>query len=277
MATNVATLELTPPLFAIFSALVEQSCGLHYDALDRELFGTKLAAHAGELGYDSLLDFYYRLRYDDPDGSELQRLAEALVVHETYFFRELDPLRTLVDVYLAPAIAERGHARVWSAACASGEEPLTLAMLLAERGLLDRVEILATDLSTAAIARAKDGHHARRALRTDHPVELAHRYLDRVPNGVIVAPKIHRAVEFRTLNLLDDATIAALGTFDVILCRNVLIYFADELVVRIVDRLARALEPNGVVAVGVSESLLRFGTSLVCEERGNSFFYRGAR
>jgi len=269
-------LELTPQLFAIFSTLVEQSCGLHYDALDRDLFGTKLAAHAAELGYDSLLDFYYRLRYDDPDGSELQKLAEALVVHETYFFRELEPLRTLVDHYLAPVIAERGRARVWSAACATGEEPLTLAMLLAERDLLDRVEIVATDLSSVAIARAKEGRHARRALRSEHPTELAQRYLDRVGTGVIVTPRIHRAVEFRTLNLLDDAAIAALGRFDAILCRNVLIYFSDELVVKIVDKLARALLPNGVIAVGVSESLLRFGTSLVCEERGSSFFYRGA-
>jgi len=276
MANNVAGLELTPQLFAIFASLVEQACGLHYDALDRELFGTKLAAHAAELGFDSLLDFYYRLRYDDPDGSELQRLAEALVVHETYFFRELEPLKTLVDVYLADALAAKGRARVWSAACATGEEPLTLAMLLAERGVLDRVEIIATDLSTAAIARAKEGRHTRRSLRADHPAELAQRYLDRVPNGVIVSPRIHRAVEFRTLNLLDDPAIATLGKFDVILCRNVLIYFSDELVVRIVDKLARALQPGGVIAVGVSESLLRFGTSLRCEERGSSFFYRGA-
>ena len=272
----MAELELTPQLFAIFASLVEQACGLHYDAHDRELFGTKLAAHAAELGYDSLLDYYYRLRYDDPDGSELQRLVEALVVHETYFFRELDPLRTLVDGHLARVVAERGRARVWSAACATGEEPLTLAMLLAERGLLDRVEILGTDLSTAAIARAKQGRHTRRALRLDPPPDLVERYLDRVATGVTVTPRIHRAVEFRTLNLLDDAAVAALGTFDVILCRNVLIYFSDELVVRIVDRIARALAPNGVIAVGVSESLLRFGTSLACEERGNSFFYRRA-
>jgi chemotaxis protein methyltransferase CheR len=276
MANNVAALELSPQLFAIFAALVEQACGLHYDALDRDLFGTKLASHAAELGYDSLLDFYYRLRYDDPDGSELQRLAEVLVVHETYFFRELEPLKTLVDVYLSEAVAAKGRARVWSAACATGEEPLTLAMLLAERGMLDRVEIIATDLSTAAIARAKSGRHIRRALRTDHPAELAQRYLDVVANGLVVTPRIQRAVEFRALNLLDDAAIAKLGKFDVILCRNVLIYFSDEMVVRIVDKLARVLQPPGVILVGVSESLLRFGTSLVCEERGNSFFYRGA-
>src|SRR3569833_562726 len=130
-------------------------------------------------------------------------------------------------------------------------------MLLAERGLLDRVEILGTDLSTAAIARAKQGRHTRRALRLDPPPELVERYLDRAATGVTVTPRIHRAVEFRTLNLLDDAAVAALGTFDVILSRNVLIYFSDELVVRIVDRIARALAPNGVIPVGVVSAVAR--------------------
>lgn len=271
----MAGLELTSQLFAVFSALVEDAVGLHYRPADRELFETKLATHAAGLGYDSLLDFYYRLRYDDPNGLELQRLNEALVVHETYFFRELAPLEELVETYLVEAIARRGRARVWSAACATGEEPLTLAMLLDARGLLDKTTIVATDLSAAAIKRAASGRHIRRSLRGEPPAHAA-RYLEQDPTGVTVAQAIQRAVTFRTLNLLDDAAVAALGTFDVVLCRNALIYFRDEQVIRVVDRLARALTPTGVLLVGVSESLLRFGTSLVCEERGNSFFYRGA-
>lgn len=269
-------LELTPPIFALLSELVERSSGLHHGPNDRDDFGAKVAAHAAELGFDSLLDFYYRLRYDDPDGSELQRLNEVLLVHESYFFRELAPLEQLVDSYLRDAVAARGRARVWSAACATGEEPLTLAMLLDARGLLDRVEIIATDLSAAAIARARSGRHVKRSLRADPP-ELARRHLDEGTSGISVSPRIQRAVQFRTLNLVDDFAIGALGTFDVILCRNALIYLSDDEVVRVVGRLGRALEPTGVLAVGVSESLLRFGTSLVCEERGSSFFYRRAR
>jgi chemotaxis protein methyltransferase CheR len=272
----VSGLELTPPLFALLSQLVERSSGLHFGPNERDVFGVKLAAHAAELGFDSLLDFYYRLRYDDPDRSELQRLNESLLVHETYFFRELGPLEQLVDSYLRDAIAARGRARVWSAACATGEEPLTLAMLLDARGLLDRVEIIATDLSAAAIARARSGRHMKRSLRADPP-ELARRHLDEGTSGISVSARIQRAVQFRTLNLIDDLAITALGTFDVILCRNALIYLSDDEIVRVVGRLGRALEPTGVLAVGVSESLLRFGTSLVCEERGSSFFYRRAR
>lgn len=269
------SLELTPQLFAIFSGLVETACGLHYGPQDRDLFGTKLAAYAVELGYDSLLDFYYRLRYDDPDKVELQRLAESLVVHETYFFRELEPLRQLATYYLPEVIARRGRARVWSAACATGEEPLTLAMLLDSSGILDRVEIIASDLSEAAVAKARSGKHGRRSLRDDPPPDLA-RYVDRGTTAVAVTSRLSAAIQWRTLNLLDDPAIEALGTFDAILCRNVLIYFRDEQVVRVVGRLSRSLAPGGVLAVGVSESLLRFGTSLVCEERGNAFFYRRA-
>jgi chemotaxis protein methyltransferase CheR len=270
-------LTLTPQLFTIFTSLVEEASGIHYGPSDRELFEAKLAAHAADLGYDSLLDYYYRLRYDDPDRRERAQLIEALLVHETYFFREIAPLQQLVDGHLAGVIARRGRARVWSAACSTGEEPYTVAMLLDDRGLLDRVEIIGSDLSAQAVATAASGLHKRRALRDDHPVALATRYLEPGPVGVAVAPRIRAAVEFRVTNLLDREAVRALGVFDVILCRNVLIYFRNEQVTRVIDQLAGSLAPDGLLAVGVSESLLRFGTSLVCEERGQSFFYRRAR
>ena len=272
----MAGLDLTPQLFAIFSQLVEEACGLHYAPADRPLFESKLVARAVELGFDSLLDFYYRLRYDDPDGVERQALVQALVVHETYLFRELPPLEQLCDGYLPEVIALRGRARVWSAACSTGEEPTTLAMLLAERGLLGRVELVASDISAAAIAKARSGTFGRRALRDGHPPELAARYLEQGPGGIRVAPRLAAAISYRTINLLDEPAVRDLGWFDAILCRNVLIYFRDEQIVRIVAMLRDRLAPNGVIVVGVSESLLRFGTSLECEERGGAFFYRRA-
>jgi chemotaxis protein methyltransferase CheR len=275
-------LELSPQLFAIFTGLVEEACGVHYGPRDREIFAAKLSAHVADLGYGSLLDYYYHLRYDDPDRAERARLIEMLLVHETYFFRELAPLRQVVDGHLAEVVRSRGRARVWSAACSTGEEPLTMAMLLDERGLLDQVEILGTDVSAQAIAQARSGRHRHRALRDDHPAELAARYLSMEPrstdgNQVTVDPRLRAAVTWKTLNLFDAGAIRMLGAFDVILCRNVLIYFRDEQIARAIDHLAAALAPDGLLAVGVSESLLRFGTGLVCEERGSSFFYRRAR
>jgi chemotaxis protein methyltransferase CheR len=266
---------VTPQLLAIFAHLIEETCGAHYGPHDRAIFAAKLEAHALELG-DGLLDFYYRLRYDDPGGVELARLIEAILVHETYFFREQPPLQELVDGHLTGAIQSRGRARVWSAACSTGEEPYTLAMLLAERGILDQVEIVASDISGTAIARAQTGRQGTRSLRDGHSEALTARYLVVASNGIAVAPQIRDAVQFKIVNLLDDAAIAALGSFDAILCRNVLIYFRDDTSVRVVDRLRRTLEPGGVIAVGVAESLLRLGTALACEERAGSFFYRSA-
>ena len=270
------TLTMSPQLFVLFTSLVEEESGISYGLNDNELFASKVTDHALELGYSSLLDYYYRLRYDDKEGYEIRRLIDVLLVHETYFFRELPPLVELVDDHLATVCKQRGRARVWSAGFATGEEPFTLAMLLDDRGLLDKVEIVATDLSSAVLARAQSGRHNRRALREGHPHELAARYLEVSPQGVIVAPRVRGAVRFERVNLIDQAAIANLGLFDAVLCRNVLIYFKETRVLSVVDRLASALRPGGLLAVGVSESLLRFGTSLVCEERGGSFFYRRA-
>ena len=269
-------LAMSPQLFVLFSTLIEDTSGIAYGINDRDLLASKIVDHALELGYASLLDYYYKLRYDDPDGYEVRRLIEVLLVHETYFFRELQPLVQLVDGHLANVVKQTGSARVWSAACASGEEPFTLAMLLDDRRILDKVSILATDLSASAIARAEAGRHSRRSLRDGHPAELVGRYLEVSSQGVIVAPRIRSAVKFERVNLIDGPTIAKLGTFDAILCRNVLIYFRETCVTSVVERLAAALEPGGLLAVGVSESLMRFGTSLICEERGGAFFYRRA-
>jgi chemotaxis protein methyltransferase CheR len=267
---------LSPQLFAVFAGLVEDATGLHYAPGDRELFASKLIAHAAERGHEMLLDYYYRLRYDDQGGDELASLIEALLVHETYLFRELGSLTELVDGHLVPIVRARKSARVWSAACSTGEEPYTLAMLLDTRGVLDAVEIIATDISPAVIEHARQGKTRRRALRDDHPVDLVARYTEVSGQGIIVTPRIRNAVQFSTMNLV--APVApALGVFDAIVCRNVLIYFRDEQIVRVIDRLADHLAPDGLIAVGVAESLLRFGTRLVCEERGSAFFYRCAR
>jgi chemotaxis protein methyltransferase CheR len=267
---------LSPQLFVIFSQLIEEVCGAHYSADNRDLLVAKLQAHALDLGYDSLLDYYYWLRYDDAGGVGLQQLVEALQVHETYFFRELAPLVQLVDGHLTEVIRAHGRARVWSAACSTGEEPFTLAMLLDARGLLDRTELVASDISEAAVARATTGRHGRRALRDHHSPELAARYLEVGNDQVSVAPLIRAAVQFLTVNLLDGAAVRRLGRFDAIVCRNVLIYFSDELSTRVAARLADSLAPGGALVVGLSESLLRLGTGMICEERGGSFFYRSA-
>ena len=200
--------------------------------------------------------------------------VNVLVVNETFFFRELGPLSVLVTELVAPLVRAGKRPRIWCAACSTGEEPFTLAMLLEQHGMLDDVEMIASDVSTSALERAQSGEHGRRSLRSVPAPELAAKWLEVGERSVKVHPTLRRAVQFRQLNLLDQAAISAIGSVDFILCRNVLIYFRDAISTRVVSALAGQLLPGGVLLVGISESLLRFATSLECEERAGAFLYR---
>jgi chemotaxis protein methyltransferase CheR len=265
-------LPLSPQVCAILSGLIESHAGLHYGLDSCELLGDKVSGPAMEAGFDSLLDYYYFLRYDPEGPKALRQLVDSLLVHETYFFREAPQLVAMIDHALVPRIEAGRRPRVWCAACATGEEPLTLAILLAQRDLLGRVELHATDLSQRALERASRGEYGRRSLRA-LPPGIEGRFLEIDGDRARVSPKLREAIHWGQLNLVDTEAIARMGTFDAILCRNVLIYFSDETARRVIDALSAALRDGGHLLVGTSESLLRFGTGLVCEERGGAFLY----
>jgi chemotaxis protein methyltransferase CheR len=257
---------------ALFNGLVRERAGLHHPESAHDLFATKLADRALEAGFESLMDYYYFLRYDDASGTELDALVDALVVNETYFFREAGQLRVLVEDVLAPRVAEGLRPRIWSAACASGEEPYTLAMMLAERNMLGSVDLIASDISPRMLARAREGDYSARSQRAMPPAAMRH--FTYSGERARINAEIKEAVTFRLLNLVEGAAVSSFRNLDAVVCRNVLIYFDDATVVRVVESLADALRPGGYLLVGASESLLRFGTSLTCEERRGEFLYR---
>ncbi|MBL8950898.1 MAG: protein-glutamate O-methyltransferase CheR [Myxococcaceae bacterium] len=264
-------------VLTLLSALVEEHCGLKLDTSEGSAFGDRVWARAVEAGYESLLDYYYFLRYDAAAPGELKRLIDELVINETYFFRELEPLRVAVDQLLAARVAENGRARIWSAACSTGEEPTTVAMLVAQAGLTDTVDIIASDVSERALARARKGDWSRRALREVPSPALASRWLQEDEQGrPRLRSELLSTIDFRRVNLTKPDEVAAVGPCDVILCRNVLIYFSDETAAKVVANLTGNLAPRGALFVGVSESLLRLGTGLECEELDRCFFYRAA-
>ncbi len=271
------TLELSPPVFSILSSLIEEKFGIHYQAADLELLREKTSARALEAGFDSLLDYYYFLRYDSGSEQELRGLVESLVVNETYFFREWPAIKALVDHFIAPRCSRQKKVRIWSAACATGEEPLSLAMLLDSRNLLDQVEIVASDISARVLGKAQNGFFGKRSIRTNPAPELSDKYLKAEAEGYRISPALISAIQWKQLNLLTLDQIPPTVPFDVILCRNVLIYFSDSTVKHVLEGLAKALAPDGTLLVGVSESLFRYGSAFVGEEHSGSFVYRKAK
>jgi chemotaxis protein methyltransferase CheR len=271
-------LPLSPAVFTILSGLIEERAGLHYRVDDIALVRDKISARAEAAGFDSLLDYYYFLRYDPQGSAELDMLVESLVVHETYFFREADQLQIALDQLLAARFRSGATVRLWCAAASTGEEPLTLAMMLADKGLLAQTRIVASDVSDKALARARSGRFGARSARA-LPAGIEGRHLRRFDRDdkLAIEPSLVEAVDWRRINLLDELAVASLGAFDAILARNVLIYFSDATVRRVVSSLSQALVPGGVLLVGASESLLRYGTQLGCEEHGGAFFYRRSR
>ncbi|HKO48789.1 MAG TPA: protein-glutamate O-methyltransferase CheR [Polyangiaceae bacterium] len=267
------SLPLSPQVFAILSALIEERTGLHYDVTELELFGERVSGRATERGFESLLDYYYFLRYDAAADAEFAILVEALVVNETYFFRELAPLQVLVEEVVPRLLARGIRPRIWCAACSTGEEPLTLAMLLDKAGILDQVTIVASDISARVLAHARAGVYRRRSLRS-LPSGVVGRWLEGDENSMRVAPRIVHAVGWQRANLVDEHALAALGSFDIIICRNVLIYFREQTIEKVVDHLWQRLTPDGQLLVGASESLLRFKVAFACEEQRGAFFYR---
>lgn len=269
-----SSLSLSPEVFAILNALIEERIGIHYAPADRELLAHKLSARAIEAGFDSLLDYYYFLRYDPGSGAEFDALTDALVVGETYFFREFDQLEVLCDAVIVPSVEAGRAPRIWCAACSTGEEPLTLAMMLADRGVFERCELIASDVSARSLERARRGAFGRRALRRIPPGGIEKRWLTEEQGELQVRAGLRERIDWRRINLLDRGAVASVPPCDAILCRNVLIYFRDETTTQVVTSLAERLRDDGVLLVGVSESLLRFRGPLVCEERQGAFVYR---
>jgi chemotaxis protein methyltransferase CheR len=227
-------------------------------------------------GIPSLLDYYYLLRYDSDADAAWRELMDRLAVPETYFWRQSEQFEALADVVL-PRLLEaplRRPVRIWSAACCSGEEPLSLAMILDERGWFDRasIEIVGSDASQALVERARAGRYGERALR-NLSAERRERYFRREGDAWRIDPALHARVSWTTANLLEPEEAGPLAAADVIFCRNVFIYFSDDAVRKVVRMFWERMSAPGYLFLGASESLMRLSTNFAMEELGAAFAY----
>jgi chemotaxis protein methyltransferase CheR len=261
--------------FLLLRDAIRDRLGVWYEEEKRELLASKLADRVAALGLRSYLEYYYSLKYGPDAEAEWTQLSDALSVQETYFWREIDQIRALVDDLLPRHVADDlGKIRIWSAACASGEEPLTLAMALAESGWFARadIEIQASDASPLAIERAARGVYRQRSFRALPPA-LHEKYFVPTDDGWRIDPTIQARVRYRRANLLDAEETSAFSLARYIFCRNVFIYFSRATIAEVVARFAERMPRPGYLFVGVSESLLRVAAQFELEQIGPAFAY----
>jgi chemotaxis protein methyltransferase CheR len=261
--------------FIILRDLIRDRIGVWYEDDKRDLLASKLSDRVRELGLGTFLDYYYHLKYGPAGDDEWAHLTDALSVQETYFWREFSQIRALVDELVPRHVAAgRGTVRVWSAACATGEEPLSIAMALNEAGWLDRapVEVWASDASAAAIAKARLGVYRERSFRS-LPPELRDKYFTPAEGGWRAAPELHSRILFRQANLLEPSDTALFATAPFVFCRNVFIYFSAATIARVVRHLADNMPRPGYLFVGAAESLMRVTTEFELDEIAGAFVY----
>lgn len=277
MGFNADVLGLPDGAGSLLRDLIHERTGVFFDNGRENLLADKLSPLVVERGLNSLLDYYYLLKYDEAAQDEWQTVMDTISVPETYFWREMDSVHALVDVILPQWAARTRNApfRIWSAACATGEEPLTLAMALQEAGWFERlqIEIYASDASAKSIDRAKRGIFRERSFRSLAGDLRAKYFAPEDKTSWRVNPSLDRRINWSVANLRNDEQVSVLATAHTIFCRNVFIYFSDEAIRKTLDVFAEHIRPPGYLFVAASESLLRMTTKFMLEEIGNAFVY----
>jgi chemotaxis protein methyltransferase CheR len=280
--SSADVLGFSESAFLLLRDLIAQRTGVYFAHDKRDLLADKLADVLAARGMTSYLDYYYLLRYDADAATHWGELVDRLAVPETYFWRQPDQILATARVLAARHRALRPSApfRIWSAACCSGEEPLSIAIALAESGALDGhpVEIVGSDASEAMLARARRGIYGERSFRS-LPAALRDRYFRAEAAGWRIDPAIHARVRWTRANLMDAGEVAPMASSDVVFCRNVLIYFSDDTVAHVARLLAAGMPDHAHLCLGASESLTRVSSEFELVEVGGAFMYTksGAR
>src|SRR3974390_3393988 len=250
---------MIPEDFDYLRKLLRERSGLVLAAEKQYLAESRLLPVARKHRLSSLADLVERLKTTSP-GVLATEVIEAMTTNETLFFRDKIPYNQFRDIIVPALIASHSYRRsirIWCAAAASGQEPYSLAMILREMNQLlagFKIEILATDLSNEMLEKAKTGIYSQFGVQRGLPIQQLIKYFARVGEFWQIAPELRAMVSFRQLNLLQD--FGHLGSFDLIFCRNVLIYFDQPTKKAVLERLSRLIEPDGFLVLGAAETVI---------------------
>ena len=249
---------MTPLDYEFLRKFLKERSGLDLSPDKQYLVESRLIPLARRAGLPGIAEIVQKMK----GGSEplISDVVEAMTTNETFFFRDKIPFENLRDIILPTMLqarASRRVLRIWCAASSTGQEPYSIAMCLKEMGSALagwRIEILATDLSRGVLEKSKAGIFSQFEVQRGLPIQMLVKHFTQVGELWQLNADIRAMVQHRQLNLLQD--FSHLGTFDVIFCRNVLIYFDQDTKAGIFDRLARAIEPDGVLTLGAAESVV---------------------
>jgi chemotaxis protein methyltransferase CheR len=249
---------VTPPDYEYLRKLLRDRSGLDLSADKQYLIESRLLPLSRKAGLSGISELVQKMK--GGSTSIITQVVEAMTTNETFFFRDkvpFDHFRDSIMPEVLRARANRKSIRIWCAAGSTGQEPYSLAMCLKEMGAALagwRVEIVATDLSQEVLEKSKAGIYSQFEVQRGLPIQMLVKYFKQTEELWQINAEIRAMVQHRQLNLLHD--FSQLGVFDVIFCRNVLIYFDQETKTDIFNRLAKATEPDGSLVLGAAETVV---------------------
>ena len=240
----------------------------------------RLGRRMEESDVGSFSSYVYQLRFGANAEAEFSTLIDLLTTNETYFFRERSQLNALVheiipDILSRQQIGERRPVSIWSAGCSSGEEPFSIVMMALEANLVPGRDfrVYASDISRAVLSKARRGIYREASFRETEPSMRLHYFAEK--EGLMrISDEVKRHVDFVHMNLLDRAKTSLLGTMDVVLCRNVIIYFDIETKKRVMTTFHDKLRPGGYLLLGHSESLINVTSDFELKHLSRDLVYR---
>jgi chemotaxis protein methyltransferase CheR len=250
---------VTPQDFDYLRRLLRERSGLVLAAEKQYLAESRLVPVARRHAMTTLTELIERLRSKSP-AALIAEVVEAMTTNETFFFRDKLPFDHFRDTMMPALLAARAREkriRIWCTAASTGQEPYSLAMLIKGMGAAVagfRFEIVATDLASEVLEKAKAGIYSQFEVQRGLPVQLLVKFFSQQGESWQLAPELRSMVQFRSLNLLND--FSPLGTFDIVFCRNVLIYFDQDNKIAVLNRIARQIADDGYLVLGAAETVI---------------------
>lgn len=251
--------------YQIFIAKIKDFTGIDLSQYKEQQMKRRLNTLRTKYEFPTFAAFFEAIKKDQ---NLLNVFLDRMTINVSEFWRNPSRWTTLQTRFIPEMLRQRNTLKCWSAACSTGEEPYTLAMILAEQNALDVTQIIATDIDDDALRKAKEATYPERSVR-EVPDPYKKKYMPVVGNMYTVSDQLKRAISFKKHNLLKDRFDSS---FDLIICRNVLIYFTNEAKHELYARFAEALRPGGILFVGSTEQI--FSPSQYGLETADTFFYR---